>query len=84
MGTYLRKYLWICLLVIKFPTLSNMEIGWCVNYTSPYMASDRLHASWAFGFIQSKADYSLFTKGQGEFVTLLVYVDDMVITSPNI
>lgn len=38
-----------------------------------------------FGFTKSKADYSLFTKDSGDkFVALLVYVDNIVITSPNV
>ena len=37
-----------------------------------------------FGFVQSKADYSLFTKHQHDtFVAVLVYVDDMIIAGSN-
>jgi len=37
-----------------------------------------------FGFIQSKADYTLFTRTlEGSFIALLVYVDDIVVASDN-
>jgi len=37
-----------------------------------------------FGFIQSKADYTLFTRSlEGSFIALLVYVDDIVVASDN-
>lgn len=43
------------------------------------------HALIQHGFIQSKANYSLFTKGSGDgFVAVLVYADDIVISGPNI
>ncbi|XP_038896371.1 uncharacterized mitochondrial protein AtMg00810-like [Benincasa hispida] len=36
------------------------------------------------GFHQSKSDYSLFTRGHGhDFVALLVYVDDILLTGPS-
>lgn len=36
-------------------------------------------------FTQSKANYSMFTKGQdSDFIVLLIYVDDNLIAGPNI
>ena len=42
------------------------------------------HSLLQYGFLQSKSDYSLFTKGSGDsFIALLIYVDDIIITSPS-
>ena len=42
------------------------------------------HALPENGFVQSKSDYSLFAKSQSnDFITLLVYVDDIIITGNN-
>lgn len=36
------------------------------------------------GFIQSKSDYSMYTRGSGDtFVVILLYVDDIILSSPN-
>lgn len=36
------------------------------------------------GFVQSKSDYSLFTRGSADsFVALLVYVDEILLTGPS-
>lgn len=43
------------------------------------------HALLLLGFNQSKSDYSLFTRAQGQnFVALLVYVDDIIITGASL
>ena len=39
----------------------------------------------AAGFVQSKADYSLFTRQKGKsFTALLIYVDDILITGNDV
>jgi len=39
----------------------------------------------AYGFQQSRADYTLFTKlcATGDFLTVLIYVDDMILTASS-
>lgn len=63
------------------------------DWTSQSMASNKAFEQWfvkfssalsAHGFIQSKLDYSLFTRGNGtKFVPLLVYVNDILLTDPS-
>ena len=60
--------------------------GLFVSSTSPFMALSKLQfAKFSstlikLGFIQSKANYSLFTRKHGDiFMVLLVYVDDVLI-----
>ena len=48
------------------------------------IASVELEVLLAFGFSQSKPDYSLFTRGTCiEFVVIVLYVDDIVIAGPR-
>ncbi|KAJ4758369.1 Retroelement pol polyprotein-like [Rhynchospora pubera] len=52
---------------------------------APRMWFSKLSAALqSYGFIQSKADYSLFSYTKGDvFLTILVYVDDLVIAGNN-
>ena len=61
----------VCRLMKSFYSLKQAPRQWFAKLSTALIY---------FDFVQSKADYSLFTKkGQDKFTAVLVYVDDMVI-----
>lgn len=91
MGTWMKKFIWNLPQGYSKKGEYNQQLV-CKLQKSIYgfkQASRQWYSKLSqfllkFGFIPSKSDYSLFTKGEGlEFVSLLVYVDDIIIVGPT-
>ncbi|GJV09779.1 ribonuclease H-like domain-containing protein [Tanacetum coccineum] len=66
----------VCRLKKSLYGLKQAPRQWNAKLTSPLIEN---------GFIQSKSDYSLYTKSdKGVFLALLVYVDDIIITGNSV
>jgi hypothetical protein len=66
----------VCRLHKSLYGLKQASRHWFSKFTEVVLAA---------GFLQSKADYSLFIKRDGTSLTiLLIYVDDILITGNNI
>jgi len=66
----------VCKLVKALYGLKQAPRQWFTKLTSALLA---------YGFQQSKADYTLFTKNckNGDFLVILIYVDDMILAATN-
>ena len=66
----------MCKLLKSIYGLKQAPRQWFTKLTSALIA---------YGFHQSKADYTLFTKQceNSDFLTVLIYVDDMILTASS-